>query len=148
MQTFLPYESFTLSARSLDRLRLGKQRIETMQILKILAGIQNGRGWINHPAVKMWEGSGYWLAEYGLAICEEWIARNYKDNCLIQIQTIQNNYRSEIGETYPEWLGNNQFHISHQSNLLRKNPEYYSIMGWNVPNDLPYYWPTQQLTSA
>ena len=37
MQTFLPYSSFYQSARVLDRQRLGKQRVETLQILKSLS---------------------------------------------------------------------------------------------------------------
>ena len=36
MQTFLPFPDFVASARSLDRLRLGKQRVETLQILNAL----------------------------------------------------------------------------------------------------------------
>jgi Pyrimidine dimer DNA glycosylase len=36
MQTFLPFPSFEESARVLDNKRLGKQRVETMQILKAL----------------------------------------------------------------------------------------------------------------
>lgn len=36
MQTFLPYPSFDLCARVLDDKRLGKQRVECLQILKAL----------------------------------------------------------------------------------------------------------------
>ena len=36
MQTFLPYPAFDLSAQVLDRQRLGKQRVETLQVLKAL----------------------------------------------------------------------------------------------------------------
>ena len=42
---------------------------------------------------------------------------------------------------YPKWLGNNKFHRSHKSNLVRKNSEYYSKKFKGVPNDLPYVWP-------
>ncbi|MDQ1681515.1 MAG: hypothetical protein QOH99_56, partial [Frankiaceae bacterium] len=34
MQTFLPYADFGASARVLDDRRLGKQRVETLQILR------------------------------------------------------------------------------------------------------------------
>ena len=37
MQTFLPYPSFYFSAKSLDNKRLGKQRVEVLQILKTLS---------------------------------------------------------------------------------------------------------------
>ena len=36
MQTFLPYRGFTESARVLDTRRLGKQRVETIQVLRAL----------------------------------------------------------------------------------------------------------------
>lgn len=32
-------------------------------------------------------------------------------------------------------------HASHRSNLLRKEPEYYTQFGWTEPPDLPYVWP-------
>ena len=38
MQTFLPYESFAESAKVLDWRRLGKQRVEGMQIIKAITG--------------------------------------------------------------------------------------------------------------
>ena len=37
MQTFLPYADFAQSAKALDPKRLGKQRVETIQI------VQDGR---------------------------------------------------------------------------------------------------------
>ena len=39
MQTFLPYEDFTKTAQCLDYKRLGKQRVEAYQILRILKNI-------------------------------------------------------------------------------------------------------------
>ena len=50
MQTFLPYDDFEKTAQCLDRLRLGKQRVETLQILKAL--LIPKYGWKNHPVVK------------------------------------------------------------------------------------------------
>ena len=38
MQTFLPYESFRESAKVLDWRRLGKQRVEGMQIINAIEG--------------------------------------------------------------------------------------------------------------
>ena len=38
MQTFLPYRNFRKSLQSLDDKRLGKQRVETFQILNNLLG--------------------------------------------------------------------------------------------------------------
>jgi hypothetical protein len=43
--------------------------------------------------------------------------------------------------SYPDWFGNKEFHASHRSNLLRKDPEFYGKYGWTEPHDLPYIWP-------
>jgi hypothetical protein len=87
MQTFLPYSDFEKTARSLDRMRLGKQRVETFQILKALRDESNG--WRNHPATRMWDGYEDALAVYGIAICQEWIGRGYKDTMLNSIRLIR-----------------------------------------------------------
>lgn len=42
---------------------------------------------------------------------------------------------------YPPWIGREDFHRSHQSNLLRKDKDYYGRFNWSVPDDLPYVWP-------
>ena len=75
MQTFLPYADFLASAKALDQKRLGKQRVETIQV-----------------------------------------------------------------------LGDPLFHRSHQSALLRKDPSFYRpLFGPDVPDDLPYVWPSPDL---
>jgi len=38
MQTFLPYPDFAQSLRVLDSRRLGKQRLEAMQLLRAISG--------------------------------------------------------------------------------------------------------------
>ena len=45
VQTFLPYADFERSARALDRKRLGKQRVETIQVVRALT--RPGYGWAN-----------------------------------------------------------------------------------------------------
>ena len=136
MQTFLPHPNFQQSAATLDRQRLGKQRVEILQILKALA---TGTGWVNHPATKMWAGHEHTLIEYGEAICIEWKNRGYKDTCHEKILA----YRTAFPPSQPpHWLGNPDFHASHRSNLLAKNPDHYNINGWTEPHNLPYIWPT------
>ncbi|MFL6173098.1 MAG: pyrimidine dimer DNA glycosylase/endonuclease V [Marmoricola sp.] len=68
MQTVRPYDDFEKSARALDTKRLGKQRVETIQVVRALTW--EGYGWRNHPA----------------------------------------------------WLGDEDFHRSHQSALVRRPP--------------------------
>jgi hypothetical protein len=54
LQTFLPYLDFVACARVLDSRRLGKQRVEALQILRAL--LVPEYGWRHHPAVLMWKG--------------------------------------------------------------------------------------------
>ena len=136
MQTFLPYADFPMSARALDNRRLGKQRVETLQILNALTN--PAYGWQNHPAVKMWRGHVASLVVYGLAICDEWRKRGFNDTCAAKIAA---HMPDDSGFAHPRWLGNAEFHASHRSNLLRKEPAHYAQFHWVEGPDLPYVWP-------
>jgi hypothetical protein len=140
MQTFLPFESFKNSAKVLDQKRLGKQRVETMQIMQTLCGIS--QGWRNHPAVKMWAGYEKSLLDYQRAVIDEWVSRGYKDNvCWDKTVAAFNQIKSSASDKVPDWLGDFDFHASHRSNLLRKNAEWYSQFQWSDSDDLDYIWP-------
>ena len=133
MQTFLPYSNFKKTFKTLDYRRLGKQRVEAHQILNILLNRTETKGWRNHPAVKMWEGYESALQLYYNLCVTEWIDRGYNNNMLME--TIPENI------VFPEWLGNDSFHSTHRSNLLRKDSEYYSQFKWEETPDLEYVWP-------
>ena len=77
MQTFLPYPAFVESARVLDRRRLGKQRVETLQVLRALT--IHDYGWRNHPAARMWRDHLPALVAYGLVVADTWIAGGGSD---------------------------------------------------------------------
>lgn len=141
MQTFLPYADFEKTARCLDYRRLGKQRVETMQIMNALCGLSIG--WANHPATLMWEGSESYLFAYQKSIITEWINRGYKDNVCMEKTLHAFDHISGPFDP-PWWLGDERLHSSHRSNLLRKNMEYYSQFDWVESNDLEYWWPTKQ----
>lgn len=148
MQTFLPYHSFRNSAACLDNKRLGKQRVETKQLLLAL-GVPVGQhqpkktSWANHPAAKMWRHHEYHLATYGMVVCVEWQSRGYKDSLLEQFADVVALLAGEF-QPDPAWLGMEEFHASHRSNLLRKDAQWYGRFGWSEPDDLPYVWPIQQ----
>ena len=141
MQTFLPYPDFKETARCLDYRRLGKQRVEATQIINILeyktSKQWSGKPfpWSNHPAVLMWSGFLPCLCHYTNIIIEEWINRGYK-NTMTKFMVLK------VSMKDPPWLGDKDFHDSHKSNLLRKDPKYYSQYDWNTPNNLAYIWPT------
>lgn len=139
MQTFLPYADFQKTAECLDYRRLGKQRVECLQILNAI--FIPSYGWQNHPAVKMWRQDPGSLVLYGITICREWINRGYKDTCLDKIY----GFTYKGGElSDPWWLGDPMFHESHRSNLLRKDPKFYGQYNWDVPDNLHYLWPSQK----
>jgi hypothetical protein len=131
MQTFLPYPDFEASLRVLDYRRLGKQRLEALQLIRAISG--ETVGWIRHPAAAMWRGYLNALKQYHNIAIEEWIRRGYRNNMP------KKRIRGKI--VYPPWLGNEAFHASHRSNLLRKDREYYGTFGWTEPDNLPYLWP-------
>lgn len=136
MQTFMTYSDPVLTANYLDRQRLGKQRVEVLQLLNANLGLS--KGWVNHPAARMWKGHEGSLARYGLAMCEVWVERGYKDSCADKIRGLV-----VPDENWPEWYGRDDILLSHRSNLVRKNPEFYGRIWPDVPNNLPYVWPVQ-----
>jgi hypothetical protein len=130
MQTFLPYPVFAASVGCLDRARLGKQRVEALQILNALEG--RSRGWVNHPATRMWRGYAPALRCYLRHCIVEWVARGYKNTMAMP--------PLEEHAQMPPWLGDPALHASHRSNLLRKDPAWYGRFGWSEQPDLPYVW--------
>jgi hypothetical protein len=124
MQTFMPYPSFAESARVLDRMRLGKQRVEAWQIVQALTVASYG--WKHHPAVKMWRGRVPALACYGLAMCAEWSGRGYADSLAERFASL-----ADSSAPLPAWVGDQAFHAAHRSKLLEKLPTWYEQWGWS-----------------
>jgi hypothetical protein len=142
MQTFLPYRKFTSSARVLDNKRLGKQRVETMQIMTALV---LKTGWVNHPATKMWAGYEFSLMSYQEAICDEWaIDRGFRDTCLDKTRAIfmQLPEEKRLPLEVP-WMGLKKFHSAHRANLLRKDPIHYGQYEWKEEPADGYWYPTE-----
>jgi hypothetical protein len=154
MQTFLPYEDFVESAKCLDRLRLGKQRLEAFDIYQINTYVISGyviecntekkvkylvRRYSNHPIVKMWRGYENMLLKYGLNVCNEWVCRGYND--IMTSRFIKEIERGcSMPFLCPKWLGDERLHSSHRANLLRKDYVFYSKYGWKESVDIPYFW--------
>ncbi|BBA98413.1 hypothetical protein RVR_4581 [Actinacidiphila reveromycinica] len=153
MQTFLPYEDFEAVARVLDPLRLGKQRVEAIQVLRGLT--VPGYGWRHHPAVRMWTGYEEALVRYGLEICRVWTEAGRADTCAETLRrdlpararaSRKARVRSEAelarDGDLPPWLGDPAFHLSHRSALVTRAPEHYRRHFPDVPTGLPYVWPS------
>jgi hypothetical protein len=155
MQTFLPLSDYTQSMRVLDKYRLGNQ--VWREGITLIRG-----GWPHHPANKMWKGHEYHLGLYLLAGCNVLAERgkNYPEICEKIIHEMVK--FKDTGAT--KWLGDEKFHASHRSNLLRKVrlatekametgkekdwivadyiAEWYSQFNWSESDNLPYVWPT------
>ena len=152
MQTFLPYADFARSAAVLDDRRLGKQRVEGIQIVRALT--VPAYAWKSHPAVLMWGGYEEALEAYLVAVCDEWAARGFDDTCR---QTIRADLagagvagpspqqRMEEAGRLPPWLGDETLHRSHRASLLRKDPDHYGqFFGGEAFDDVEgYYWPVR-----
>ncbi len=150
MQTFLPYADFERSARALDAKRLGKQRVEVIQVVRALT--RAGYGWANHPAVLMWKGHEEALGRYGLMCCAVWTELGFGDTCAATIvedlgvagvHHIRSQPALREAEALPSWLGDEAVHRSHRSSLVRKDPGHYGPLFDDVPPDLEYVWPVR-----
>ena len=167
MQTFLAYPYFNESASVLDDKRLGKQRVECLQILNVLAIGPYQRAKCDADAIfPVWESCPVnewqkdkinyeyrrtpWYNHPAVRMWKGYEAALNEYARVICLKWRRRGYKDTVLEKlapdaivffYPPWLGNLAFHASHRSNLLRKNAEHYSQFGWTEPHNLPYVWP-------
>ena len=130
MQTFLPYKSYSKSAKALDNKRLNKQILEGYQILKVLSNNDPKAAWRNHPAVKMWRGHENSLWDYVMSMVTEAEMRGIKViNNLANLVALKGEHGSAWGTTPPVWQGSRKIMAkvttTHKANLYRKDPVYY-----------------------
>jgi hypothetical protein len=150
VQTFLPYADFERSARVLDAKRLGKQRVEVIQVVRALT--VPGYAWASHPAALMWKGYEEALGRYGIVCCDAWTERGFGDTCAATIATDLRaagvptlRTQAELADAgaLPPWLEDEALLRSHRSALVRKDPDFYRPEFPDVPDDLPYVWPVR-----
>ncbi|MCZ9338455.1 MSMEG_6728 family protein, partial [Streptomyces sp. TRM76130] len=91
-----------------------------------------------------------------LEICRVWREQGHQDSCAASLVAGLAGVRpgvpvrdqaelAQAGEL-PPWLGDEPFHLSHRSALVRKDPEIYGALFPGVPDDLPYVWPDSDRT--
>lgn len=136
MQTFIMYPDFRMCAEVLDSKRL-KNQIREADILISAHENDTGSKWRNHPAFKMW--TSYLPA---LKLYRDYMFLEYTENR-------NGNYDSDVygytddQVTLPPFIRDRRFLISHQSNLVRKEPDIYPEYGWKYLRIDGYFWPCQ-----
>lgn len=170
MQTFLPFKDFRLSAEYLDDKRLGKQRVENLQLIQAMSGWKlittekilhpwrgvlteplpraqwklrrDPVGWTNHPCKKMWTGFEGLFRDYQYWVTTEWVSRGFKDTCWEKFNCVWNHaYEEDETEGLPWWYDDDKFHEMYQSLLIRKNPDYYRPLFPDTPDDIEFKFP-------
>ena len=138
MQIFLPYPDMRKSLQTLDNRRLGKQRVETYQIISAITRRPKldgtpYKGWLNHPCTVMWKNYVLALKLYMNYSITEWVERGFKNT--MELENI-----SDEKIVIPPFIGNEKFHSSHRANLLKKEPDFYSKYNWTENPEDPYVW--------
>ena len=150
MQTFItdtPANHYGLN--HLDRRRLVKQLLETRQIMAALAGTT--KGWVNHPATKMWYGKEDILFDYGLQNARELEKRLYL--FANNLSWLTEFYNSIVEQRATDGLWDDReldrVIYTHRGRLYEKDPLYYAQ--WVDYSDYKkhvccercnYYWPS------
>ncbi len=161
MQTFMPYSSFELTAKTLDNRRLNKQALEAWQIMLTNLHLDPNndhrvpRGWFNHPAAVMWRGYEQALLAYIEAMVGEWKRRGYNSTILDKavntfVFAIENDLTDYQDDAImPKWIEDkdvlDKLTSTHRTALLSKDYEWYSQFDWpedkgSRPQTYEYYW--------
>lgn len=162
MQTFVPLtSSYTDIAKVLDNKRLNKQALEGWQILMTLLELdpqgnhRTPKGWVNHPAVKMWRGYEMALYLYIQEMVAEWKNRGYNSTIgdkarATMLRAIELGLIDSKNYNNPTWLINtatfSDIATSHRKALLSKDYEWYHQFHWPEdkgmrPETYEYVWP-------
>jgi hypothetical protein len=99
----------------------------------------------------MWRGRTAALVAYGLAMVRVWRERGFADSTETLIAEfapeVVGRPQAELAADglLPSWVGDEALHLSHRSNLLAKEPDFYRPRFTErfgpEPDDLPYVWP-------
>jgi hypothetical protein len=145
VQTFMPMISYRASADALDNVRQNNQINECKAIFMTLAGLSDA--WSNHPATRMWKGHELALLAYGGTVAAAYrdrkgLAYEKRQAWFFEMSKEHKSKFSARSVLVPPWVGDLNFHRSHRSSLLSKDPEYYGDKGWgDIPDRMPLLWP-------
>jgi hypothetical protein len=150
MQTFLTdWPTLGYGLEHLDRRRLVKQLLETRQIFTALSGAS--KGWIKHPATKMWYGKEDILFDYAWQNARELQKLNYKWENNFDHLTDTYNFIVSQRDTDGDWDANEFDRViyTHRGRLYEKDPLYYAqwvnfsdFRKYVCCEQCDYYWPS------
>ena len=155
IQTWLPLPSYKDSIECLSREHLILQRLNILEIMEefhaipeedsALPGDYDSHDLDGHPVLDMWKGHEVQLVELGLQTCEHYVKLTGKEDPLYQrLANHQEWATSEDADfSKPRWLGDVDFHLSHQSELLRRDREHY-VAYFTEDRDRKLIWPQSQ----
>lgn len=127
----------------LDTKRLGKQRLEAMMILRALK--KETKGWMNHPATKMWTGYELALKKYFNETVSEWVRRGH-NNTYELFPEVEQHESSSQTILQPPWISNTHVLNSHKARLIQKDASYYQPHFQDLPAhclNYGYIWPSK-----
>jgi hypothetical protein len=158
--SFLPYADFQKTAEVLDMRRLGSSKNEAKIMINTLLG--KSKGWASHPATLSYVGHVDALKLYFNIILQEWLKRGYnsemkffdlsdhlkvKSKLPKKFRPLCKNYKIQDYDIEMPWfIGNDDYHYSHQAMLYRKKPDFYKFDYPTKFNTKGYYWPKANKT--
>jgi hypothetical protein len=155
----LPYADFKRSAQVLSHKDVVWQRDVAWNVLtRIISGDTVDSG------VAMWKRYGLSLTTHTLILCDEMRARGFNEGLRdivlarvcdvagVSVETLEATCHQDVLESdvvqeisgrrmLPFWFGRNEVHLSHQAELLRRNPPWYQQFRWAADKHTELVWP-------
>lgn len=152
LNTWLPYDNYAESADILTDRHIFMQLQDCTKLLYWLTEMPLNRrtpskAQLEHPCVIQWRGYVPSLYDYTLEIMMVAYERSSLTNKQEQISEMAENINildglvSNMKEETPSWLGNEDYHLSHKSNLIRLSRSAYESIWPDVPDNLELIWP-------
>lgn len=145
MQVFTPYKSPLDCAKALwnDQRRYNKSIIECKQILDAIYYV--GKGWLNHPVVKMYRPYHKWLKFY-MRCFEEYRKSMKSDNCTDKdgFMLEAEFYSRKADESRPPFM-TDELCDQHKRRLYTKSSELYPQFAEYGKSEANYYFVNGEL---
>ena len=141
MLTYLPLPDLEGSINCLDTDTLRRQCLDSVSLLDCLSGFNPL--WQQHPAYRMWWGFSPMLCCYAHIAHDRHLRRT--GSRLLSWYELQETVRRRPAlmgtPVVPPWMGDIRLCVSHQSNLVRIDPERYGSLWPKIKPSPVWCWP-------